>query len=141
VGRGLEAVVTGGLMGLGALADLPEAAPASGIALGLEAIERGGETVRLLKPFRNDVAPGASIFREWNWAEWRGSTEGMIRQQMADADLIHFNLEGIDWGRFVRDAGGYTNWELRQVFKNWDLLRKTKFYNRDKMTGWGNVFF
>lgn len=119
----------------------PEAAPviaAAGggdMALGLATRPPGGGPT-LLNQFAEGI--GAKTYGQLTGSWWPGSYEALetdLTREMNGAASLHFNLEGMDMGRFAEFAknpvlgdGNITNWELFTILKNPSLLGKTTFY-------------
>jgi len=63
-----------------------------------------------------------------------------FEEATANADILHFNLDGMDpkraWrqGRYhyLDPQGGYTAWEFRQILTRTELHAKTRFWQNGK---------
>ncbi len=71
------------------------------------------------------------------WKTWGAEDfeSGFFNTINNPANDIHFNLTGIDnpWSAITQGAqgyraGGYTNWELSQIYSNPEVLQRTTFY-------------
>jgi hypothetical protein len=87
---------------------------------------------------------GAS-YRHWRregltQTEFAFDFEAAFEEAVANANIIHFNLDGIDllraWrqGRYhyLDPQGSYTAWEFRQVLTRTELHEKTLFWQNGK---------
>ncbi|HSO32880.1 MAG TPA: hypothetical protein VLT33_10190 [Labilithrix sp.] len=85
-----------------------------------------------------EFAQGAKTYGQLRGSWWPGSYEALetnLVSEMNGARSLHFNLKGVDMGRFAELAknpamgpGNATNWELFTILKNPSLLGRTTFY-------------
>lgn len=78
-----------------------------------------------------------STWKTWGAADFES---GFMKAINNSANKIHFNLTGIDnpWSAISQGAkgfqtGGYTNWELFQLYSNPGALQRTTFYLNGKV--------
>ncbi len=75
----------------------------------------------------------ASTWKKWAAVDFEGQFLGKVR---SSSTKIHFNLDGIDnpWSAIQQGSrgylqGGYTNWELFQIYSDPNIMSRTIFYS------------
>jgi len=93
------------------------------------------DTQELLAPFTtnlsNTLGRPITYYNQWNAALLGvGSSDyEVIIAAMQQANRIHFNLEGVNWGQAMSGGGGWLSaeWELKWLADS-QLLHKVQFY-------------
>lgn len=119
---------------------LPAPKAGRGFNLSTGTKQSSGENIAL--GVREHLDDFAKLVKGSTWKKWGASDfeSGFFKMINNQSNKIHFNLDGVEnvWSAITQGAkgyksGGYTNWELSQIYSNPSALQRTIFYRNGKV--------